>query len=137
MCTLQAARSLDVTWKAQADALQMLGLQCVFVPLAMFRRVSRNASYTSHSSSIAPTYRSRAVRSIIPTTKRKHMLIQQLAKSLPERCSEGIFSDVRGRGSGRGAGRGETGCLGGGGGRCSIFRVKIRLRLVAFRFSQF
>lgn len=55
MCTLQAARNGHITWKAQADALQMLALQCLFVPLAMFRRFSQNARHPAHPAPIAPT----------------------------------------------------------------------------------
>lgn len=55
MCALQAARNGHITWKAQADALQMLALQCLFVPLAMFRRFSQNARHPAHPAPIART----------------------------------------------------------------------------------
>lgn len=55
LCALQETRGANVTWKAKADALQMLAVQCLLVPVAVFRRVSWAAGHTPHSTPIAPT----------------------------------------------------------------------------------
>jgi len=52
---LQAARHGNVTWQAQTDPLQMLALQCLFVPMAMLRRLSQNARDPAYPAPLAPT----------------------------------------------------------------------------------
>lgn len=71
MCTLQETRNTHVTWQAQTDTLQMLGLQYLFVSLALFRWISRTSSNTSYSTSIAPTSWTHAVLFFSKRTTRK------------------------------------------------------------------